>query len=104
MTSARPTSSSAATATARVARNANTTAVIENERQGRPFEDIAHLVKGARGKEGLGSGDTDHGVWTAGMVQGLIRDVPTCKQLIDRIMGEAEAIIAERLAGFNKAA
>ena len=74
--------------TARVARNAITTAVIENERQGRPFEDIAHLVKGARGKEGLDRGDTDHGVWTAGMVQGLIRDVPTCKQLIDRIMSE----------------
>jgi NAD(P)H-dependent flavin oxidoreductase YrpB (nitropropane dioxygenase family) len=89
--------------TARVARNAITTAVIENEKAGKPFEEIAHLVKGARGKEGLNNGDLDHGIWTAGMVQGLIRDVPTCKELIDRIMDEAHAIISERLAGFAAA-
>lgn len=84
--------------TGRVARNAISTAVIENEKAGKPFEEIAHLVKGARGKEGLDSGDTDHGIWTAGMVMGLIHDIPTCQQLIDRIMDEAHAIIRERLA------
>ncbi len=86
---------------ARVARNAITAQVLENEAAGKPFEEIAHLVKGARGREGLENGDLDHGVWTVGMVQGLINDVPTCKQLIDRIMGEAESIIAERLAAFT---
>jgi NADH:quinone reductase (non-electrogenic) len=85
--------------TARVARNAITEQVLANEAEGKPFEEIAHLVKGARGKEGLDSGDLDHGVWTAGMVMGLINDVPTCKQLIDRIMAEANAIITGRLAG-----
>ena len=85
--------------TARVARNAITEQVIANEAEGKPFEEIAHLVKGARGKEGLDSGDLDHGIWTAGMVMGLINDVPTCQQLIDRIMAEANAIITGRLAG-----
>ena len=41
-----------------------------------------------------------HGIWTAGMIQGLIHDIPTCKELIDRIMDEANAIITKRLAGF----
>ena len=66
---------------------------------GAKFEDVADLVKGARGREGLLSGDTDHGVWSAGMVQGLIHDVPTVKELIDRIVSEAEEIIRGRLAG-----
>jgi NAD(P)H-dependent flavin oxidoreductase YrpB (nitropropane dioxygenase family) len=86
--------------TARVARNAVSQEAIRIERDGQPFEAIAHLVKGARGREGLMNGDVDHGVWSAGMVQGLIRDVPTCRDLIERIIAEAEAIIAERLAGF----
>ncbi|MET0137118.1 MAG: hypothetical protein ABW192_01900, partial [Sphingobium sp.] len=68
---------------------------------GKPFEEIAHLVKGARGKEGLDTGDLDHGIWTAGLVMGLIDDIPTCRQLIDRIMDDAHAIIASRLAGLN---
>jgi nitronate monooxygenase len=41
----------------------------------------------------------DAGVWSCGMVAGLIRDVPSCKELIDRIMAEAEDIIGRRLAG-----
>ena len=86
--------------TARVAKNAITAQVLENEAAGKPFEEIAHLVKGARGKEGLDKGDPDHGIWTAGMIQGLIHDIPTCKELIDRIMDEANAIITKRLAGF----
>ena len=84
---------------ARVARNAISQEVVRLEREGRPFEDVAHLVKGARGREGLNSGDTDHGVWTAGMVQGLIHDIPTVKELVDRIMSEAEALIRGRLEG-----
>lgn len=87
--------------TARVAKNIISQEVIANEAAGKPFEEIAHLVKGARGKEGLDNGDVDHGIWTAGMVLGLIHDIPTCKELIDRIMAEAHQIIAGRLAGFT---
>jgi len=50
-------------------------------------------VKGAKGREGLESGDTDHGIWTAGMVQGIIRDIPTVRELVERIVGEAVEII-----------
>jgi nitronate monooxygenase len=42
----------------------------------------------------------DAGAWSCGMVVGLIHDIPTCKQLIDRIMQEAEALIRRRLQGF----
>lgn len=85
--------------TARVAKNLISNQVVANESEGKPFEAIAHLVKGARGKEGLDSGDVDHGIWTAGMVLGLIHDIPTCKELIDRIMADAHQIIAQRLGG-----
>lgn len=82
---------------ARVARNLVSREVIRLEGEGRPFEDVAHLVKGVRGREGLESGELDHGIWTAGMVQGLIHDVPSVKQLVDRIVEEAEGIIRSRL-------
>jgi nitronate monooxygenase len=39
------------------------------------------------------------GAWSCGMVAGLIHDIPTCKELIDRIMAQANSIIRERLAG-----
>jgi nitronate monooxygenase len=42
-------------------------------------------------------GTMDAGAWSCGMVAGLIHDVPTVKELIDRIMREAESIIAQRL-------
>ncbi|MGE0830962.1 MAG: NAD(P)H-dependent flavin oxidoreductase [Hyphomonadaceae bacterium] len=45
-------------------------------------------------------GDMEAGAWSCGMVIGLIHDVPTCKELVDRIMSEAEDIIFNRLAGF----
>ena len=58
---------------------------------------VADLVKGVRGREGLASGDTNHGVWSAGMVQGLIHDIPTCEVLLTRMVADAEAIIRGRL-------
>ena len=85
--------------TARVGRNAVSQEVLALEARGAPFEEVAHLVKGARGKEGLDKGDVDHGIWSAGMVQGLIRDVPSVAELVERTVREAEEIIAARLAG-----
>ena len=87
--------------TARVAKNAVSQKVIEMERAGASFDEVRDLVKGSRGREGLEKGDTDFGIWSAGMVQGLIHDVPSVKALIERIMGEAEAIIDDRLAGMR---
>ena len=45
-------------------------------------------------------GDMDAGAWSCGMVVGLINDIPTVKELVDRIMAEAERIIRQRLTGF----
>ncbi|VFR35984.1 Enoyl-[acyl-carrier-protein] reductase [FMN] [plant metagenome] len=89
--------------TARVARNAISQQVLEAERAGQPFEAVAPLVKGLRGREGLESGDLDHGIWTAGQVQGLIHDIPTVQELVSRIVAEAEAIIGGRLAAMRVA-
>jgi nitronate monooxygenase len=63
------------------------------------FEDVQELVNGRAGKQLLETGDLSKGVFWAGMVQGLIHDIPTCQQLIDRIVGDAEAIIRGRLEG-----
>ena len=79
------------------ARNSVAQEAIAIEQSGQPFEAIAHLVKGARGREGLISGDPEHGIWTAGLVQGLIHDIPPVATLVHRIVAEAEAIIAQRL-------
>lgn len=83
--------------TARVAKNSVALEAVRIERDGNPFEAIAHLVKGVRGREGLQNGDPEHGIWTAGMVQGLIHDIPSVAELIDRIIGDAQAIITQRL-------
>ncbi len=83
--------------TARVAKNSVSVEAVRIEREGNPFEAISHLVKGTRGYEGLQNGDPEHGIWSAGMVQGLIHDVPSVAELIDRIMADAEDIIEQRL-------
>ena len=69
------------------------------EKEGATFEEVRDLVAGARGKMVYASGDADEGIWSAGQVQGLIHDIPTCAELVSRIMREAEAIIQSRLEG-----
>ena len=66
------------------------------------FADVQELVAGTAGRELLATGDLSKGVFWAGMVQGLIHDIPTCQELIDRIISEAEAIVDQRLAGFRR--
>jgi NAD(P)H-dependent flavin oxidoreductase YrpB (nitropropane dioxygenase family) len=83
--------------TSRVARNAISTKVVQMEKEGAKFEDVRELVAGARGKMVYSTGDADEGIWSAGQVQGLIHDIPSCGELISRIVHEAEAIIRERL-------
>jgi nitronate monooxygenase len=90
--------------TARVAKNAVSREVVQLERGGAKFEDVAHLVKGTRGREGLVSGDTELGIWSAGMVQGLIHDVPSVKELVDRIVADAEEIMYRRFPGMRATA
>ena len=74
--------------TARVFKNAISSEVVAMEKRGAKFEEVRHLVTGARGKVALNNGDVDGGVISAGMVIGLIDDIPTCAELIQRIVRE----------------
>ncbi len=85
--------------TARVAKNAISQQVVELERGGAKFEEVRELVAGTRGRVVYETGDPDHGIWSAGQIQGLINDVPSCAELIGRIVSEAETIIRRRLEG-----
>jgi len=58
-------------------------------------------VAGARGAQVYETGDTEAGIWWAGQTQGLIHDIPTAGELVRRIVGEAEEIIAGRLAALS---
>jgi nitronate monooxygenase len=87
--------------TSRVARNAVSQEVVAIERRGgATFDDVKDLVAGARGRVVYEEGDPDYGIWSAGQVQGLIHDIPSCAELIGRMVAEAEAIIKNRLDRF----
>lgn len=85
--------------TARVARNAVSAEVLAREAAGAVFEDVRELVSGQRGRKVYETGDPDAGVWTTGVAQGLIHDIPTVADLVDRILTEAGSLITGRLAG-----
>jgi nitronate monooxygenase len=87
--------------TERVLRNAAVDRLLEKERTlgaNLKFEDIIEEVAGVYPRIMI-DGTMEAGAWSCGMVAGLIRDVPTVKELIDRIMREAEGIITQRLRG-----
>ena len=85
--------------TARVAKNSVSDRVVEIlSKPDAKFEDVAHLVRGALGRELLESGDLDKGLVWAGQSQGLVHDIPTVGELIERLMREATAIINRQLA------
>jgi len=88
--------------TERVLRNTAVERLLEKEKTlgaDLTFEDIKEEVAGVYPKIMI-DGDMEAGAWSCGMVAGLIHDIPTCRELIDRIMAEAEAIISRRLADF----
>jgi nitronate monooxygenase len=86
--------------TERVLNNAAVERLIAKERElgsAITFEDIIDEVAGVYPKIML-NGEMDVGAWSCGMVVGLINDIPTCQQLVDNIMAQANEIIRERLA------
>ena len=92
--------------TERVMANAAVDTLLEKERElgaNLRFEDIIEQVAGVYPRIMM-DGDMDAGAWSCGMVAGLVNDVPTCRELIDRIMDEAESIIMSRLTGMLAAA
>jgi NAD(P)H-dependent flavin oxidoreductase YrpB (nitropropane dioxygenase family) len=105
--------------TARVYKNAVAREVVELEAKGAQFSEIAHLVNGARGKrvydegnftrrlylmlststdERSFIGDPEAGIWSASPVIGLIDDVPSCQELIDRMESDCEKIMLANAA------
>ncbi len=89
--------------TERVLTNAGVERLLEKERalgSELKFEDIIPEVAGIYPKV-MQEGDVDAGAWSCGMVAGLIHDVPTVKELVDRIMSEADSIITQRLASIQ---
>jgi nitronate monooxygenase len=85
--------------TGRVAKNGISDEVVSiSSRPDAEFKDIQPLVSGARGRVALETGEIEAGLVWAGQVQGLIHDVPTVAELIDRIVTEAREIARTRLA------
>lgn len=89
--------------TARVLANSVSNEVVatENREGGCVFEDIRHLVAGSRGKAALEAGEVDGGIVTAGPVIGLIDDIPTCAELLDRMMEDARRHLSEGLTALG---
>lgn len=87
--------------TGRVAKTSVSDEVVSiSNRPDAVFEDIRPLVSGAKGRVALESGDLDAGLIWAGQIQGLIHDIPTCRELIDRIVHDAQDLIGQRLQKF----
>ena len=91
--------------TERVLTNAAVERLLEKERSlgaDLQFTDIIDEVAGVYPRI-MRDGDVDAGAWSCGMVAGLIHDIPTCRELVDRIMRDAEQLIRDRLESFLQA-
>ena len=87
--------------TARVASNSLSREVVQILNDGGQFPDVQDMVAGARGRKVYELGDPEAGIWWAGMVQGLITDIPTAGDLVRRIVREAHGEIARVRALFD---
>jgi nitronate monooxygenase len=95
--------------TSRVARNAISEEVVRIQTDStKTIDDVRELVSGVRGRTNvMKNGDMDGGIWSSGQSQGLIHDIPTCAELVKRIMKQSEDIIharLDRMAGASVAA
>ena len=84
--------------TARVFKNSISDQVVEIESTGTAtFEDVKDLVAGQRGRVVFEKGDMEHGIWSAGISVARVKDIPTCKEMVSRLVSDAEDIIDGRL-------
>lgn len=86
--------------TSRVASNTVSREVVGILDKGGEFEDVRELVAGARGRTVYETGDVDAGIWTVGMVQGLINDIPSAGDVVTRTVREAREALAKTTARF----
>ena len=84
--------------TARVFKNSVSNEVVEIESTGKAtFEDVKDLVAGQRGRVVFEEGDLEHGIWSAGISVARVKDIPTCKEMVSRLVTDAKNIIDDRL-------
>lgn len=84
--------------TARVFKNSISDQVVEIESTGSAtFEDVKDLVAGQRGRVVFEEGDLEHGIWSAGISVARVKDVPSCQEMVSRLVSDAEKIIDGRL-------
>lgn len=85
--------------TGRVLKNAVSEEVLALERRpgGATYDDLRELVAGARGRAGLESGDPNAGLVWASQVVGLIDDIPTCAELLERMVADCRAALREAM-------
>mgnify|MGYP001259807757 CR=1 FL=1 len=87
------------TNTARVYKNKIAEEVVEIENKPGPtdFNDIKDLVQGTRGREAMDSGEVNGGIWSSGMVQGLIDSIPSCQDVVEEIVTDCRFQVESRL-------
>ena len=84
--------------TARVVKNSVSNEVVEIESTGSAtFEDVKDLVAGQRGRVVFEEGDLEHGIWSAGISVARVKDIPTCEEMVSRLVSDANNIIDDRL-------
>ena len=84
--------------TARVFKNSVSNEVVEIESTGEAtFEDVKYLVAGQRGRVVFEEGDLEHGIWSAGISVARVKDIPTCEEMVSRLVADAKNIIDDRL-------
>jgi len=86
--------------TERVLKNALAERVAEMEKRGATLEELTPLLTGERGKHLLETGNLDYGLQTASQAIGLVHDIPTVREVVDSIIGQAGDIIKERMSRF----
>ena len=89
--------------TARVYKNDIANKVAEIEAAGGEFGEVHEMVSGKNQEKAWTTGDIEAGMVSVGMCGGLIKDIPSCEELVNNIMRDAEAIINERLGGMVSA-
>ena len=84
--------------TARVFKNSVSNEVVEIESTGKAtFEDVKDLVAGQRGRVVFEEGDLEYGIWAAGISVARVKDIPTCEEMVSRLVSDAKNIIDDRL-------
>ena len=89
--------------TSRVYGNSVARRAIAMEDEGFGIAEIGPFIAGAKGRLVYETGDLEHGIWSAGTCMGLIQDIPSCQELVSRIVAEAESLIKTKLARMTAA-